>query len=176
MIIELAGLPGAGKTTRAHELARESGLQIVLAPTHPIPLVVEGLIGALQRPVASYNLLALILKEHNRSVRRSLFVNGWLGSSAKYWRARRGGIIDQGYAQALIGVLPQSSDTGRIVHILAMFGRDLELIWCDTEPHTRAERLSARTYQPRGEFGEFEQKRFAEEGERAYRLIRDLCI
>ncbi|TSC64364.1 MAG: polysaccharide deacetylase [Parcubacteria group bacterium Gr01-1014_91] len=174
MIIELAGMPGAGKTARANELAREHGLKIIQAPTHTVSLVTEGLMGALWRPIASYNLLALILKECNRGIRRSLFVNGWLGSSAKYWRARHGGIIDQGYAQALIGALPQSSDARRIIRVLSIFDRDFELVWCDTDQRTRAERLSERNYQPREEFGESERKRFTEEGERAYRLIREL--
>ncbi|MEK7101807.1 MAG: polysaccharide deacetylase family protein [Patescibacteria group bacterium] len=174
MIIELAGMPGAGKTARAHELALQCKMPIIQAPTQVVLLLAEGLAGALQRPIASYVLLMLILKEGNRDVRRSLFVNGWLGSSAKYWRARHGGIIDQGYVQALIGTLPEPSDVRRVECVLSGLGRDIELIWCDTDLHTRAQRLSARNYQPREEFGEFERERFAEQGERASQLIREL--
>lgn len=175
MIIELVGLPGSGKTTRARELAREHGMSVVAAPARVAALVVEGFLGVIKRPVAAFCLLVLIMKESNKDIRRSLLVNGWLGSSAKYWRARHGGIIDQGYAQTLIGVLPKASDALAVARVLAGIRRDVELVWCDADPSVRASRLAQRPYQPRQEFGDSEAKRFAKESERAYRDIREIA-
>lgn len=175
MIIELVGLPGSGKTTRAREMAREHGTNVVAAPVHVAALVVEGFLGVIKRPVAAFCLLVLIMKESNRDIRRSLLVNGWLGSSAKYWRARHGGVIDQGYAQTLIGVLPKASDARTVACVLAGVRRDVELVWCDADPSVRASRLAQRPYQPRQEFGDSEVKRFSKESERAYRDIREIA-
>ena len=175
MIIELAGLPGAGKTTRAHELSREHGLQVVLAPMHVVPLVIEGLAGALGRPMAAFALLRLMMREPNKDIRHSLFVNGWLGSSAKYWRARHGGIIDQGYVQALIGALPHSSDARLVARVLAGVRKNVQVVWCDEAQAAREERLAKRPYRPRGEFSEREAERFIKESERAYQEIRQIA-
>ena len=49
MIIELAGMPGAGKTARAHELALQCKMPIIQAPTQVVLLLAEGLAGALQQ-------------------------------------------------------------------------------------------------------------------------------
>lgn len=175
MIIELVGLPGSGKTTRARELAREHGVSVVAAPSRVAALVAEGFLGVIKRPVAAFCLFVLIMKESNRDIRRSLLVNGWLGSSAKYWRARHGGVIDQGYAQTLIGVLPEASDARTVACVLAGVRRDVELVWCDADLSVRASRLAQRSYQPRQEFGDNEVKRFAKESERAYLDIREIA-
>lgn len=173
-IIELAGLAGAGKTTRAENLARERGVPIIHAPERMPSLIIDGFAGALMRPRSAFSLLLLIWKEPNRKIRRSLFINGWLGASAKYWRARMGGIIDQGYLQALIGTLPRVSDSKLIARVLAGVPRDFEIIWCEADYATRTERLFERSQRPREEFGELEANRFADENERAYHLVRDI--
>ncbi len=173
-IIELVGLPGAGKTTRAQELAQERGLPIIEMPKNTGTLLAQGFLGALLRPIAASCLLMLIMKEPNPSIRRSLFINGWLGSSAKYWRARNGGIIDQGYVQALVGALPQPSDARLVACVLAGIPKRTEVVWCDTEGTIRAERLSRRSYRPREEFGEEESKRFVKESENSYLLVRSV--
>lgn len=172
MIIELAGLPGVGKTTLAHSLAKELKLPIV---SLSLPSAV--LYGSIFFFTHIHSALALLdvldrSAKHSKELKRSLRINAWLFPMAKYQYARLyGGIIDQGFVQSLISALVTDPN------IIQTLGRLLPhadvLVLCEEDNAVRVERLQARIRMPRGEISVQEAQRFQNEALFSYEVIRN---
>ncbi|MFI5260372.1 MAG: polysaccharide deacetylase family protein [Candidatus Paceibacteria bacterium] len=151
MIIELVGLPGAGKTTLVQDM-KAKGAVTVPFPSHA-HLVSDAILFWILRPVLAFNLLSFILLRTERNMRYTIFMNGYLGYAAQYHRARvlsRSGavvVLDQGFFQLFLSLsnLPFS--------ILKSFPRPDLLTVVVTDMTTRESRMVSRGRIPREELG-----------------------
>jgi peptidoglycan/xylan/chitin deacetylase (PgdA/CDA1 family)/adenylate kinase len=163
MIVELAGLPGAGKTTLAKDLAAAGG---VLPP--PIRLL-EALMGGLMymalRPVASVRLMRALLRGP-RGMRYSLVMNGFFVYGAQYLRARhisekgKVAILDQGHYQLIVSL-------GEGERLLPLLPKPDVLVVVEAPREVREARMEARGRRPRVEFGVEAAERFEQKGSEA---------
>lgn len=165
-MIELAGLPGVGKSTLARKLSVDMHIPVIRMSSR-VGRAVFGTLFFLTHP-RLYIRLSKLLKESakgDKELARSLFLNACLGAGAKYCYARlRGGIIDQGFVQSLIAALP--TDAATIAPVLAVTPRATLTVFCEGERKTR----KART---REELSHAAADRFEQEAPTAYLLVRD---
>ncbi len=152
MIIELFGLPGAGKTTIANALEKQGAI-IVRAPSG-WRLLWEAFLFECAHPIRALRIAIAVVTTAARGTHYTLYVNGYLQSAAKWIRATRLSqvgkiaVIDQGHAQlvaSLGGVTPAT---------LAAFPRPNLLALVEAPREVRTERMQARGRTPREEFGE----------------------
>jgi len=172
MIIELAGLPGSGKSTLAAKLAESTGMQNIRMRSHFSSLVWGGVFFMLH-PVFSYLFLIACHKaaRRNKRLHYSLIMNAWLGAAAKHqFASLYGGIIDQGWIQSLIALLPESEE--EIINLYARLPSCDLIVWCEAPSSVRAKRLEKRKMAPREEFGELEKERFKDRSLHSYQIVR----
>jgi hypothetical protein len=111
MIIELVGLPGAGKTTLAEAIKAKSAVAVPL-PSR-MRLVSDASLFWFRHPVLALNLVSFILLRTERGIRYTIFMNGYLGYAAQYRRAQvlsRSGavvVLDQGFFQLFLSLRDQ---------------------------------------------------------------------
>jgi peptidoglycan/xylan/chitin deacetylase (PgdA/CDA1 family)/dephospho-CoA kinase len=149
MILELTGLPGAGKTTLASAL-KTRGVQII-GTTGGWRALLHTFLFWFWHPVVAVRLARYVYTHAPREMRYSILMNGVVLSSSKFLRARRvstqGNIalIDQGFSQLVISVpgLPEK--------LIALLPRPDILVVVETPRATRFERMYSRGRVPRGE-------------------------
>lgn len=171
MIVELAGLPGVGKSTFARSL--ETQLQVPVVKLS-VPLVVlYASIFFLTHISVAFTLLRVLdaSATHNVALKRSLRINAWLFPMAKYQYARlHGGIIDQGFVQSLLSAL--ITDEKTIQKLTRTLPHADVLVLCEEDEIVRKERLDARRGKPREEISKAEFERFLREAPSSYEAIR----
>lgn len=152
MIIELAGLPGAGKTTLAEALRKE-GVISIPTPTR-FRLFVDAGLFWLSHPVLACKLLAYILWRSSHGARYLLFMNGYVGYAARYRsakaRSRTGALVvlDQGFSQLCISL------QGLPLAFVALFPKPDMLVVVTTDDATRERRMTHRGWSAREKFSE----------------------
>jgi hypothetical protein len=114
MIIELVGLPGAGKTHLAKALENQ-GAVIARAGSRK-RMLIDAICFVGARPFFSIRLLIAIVRRAPKGFRYSLVMNGFVVNVSKWRSAKRLGrrgrmvIIDQGFAQLVVSLagLPEA--------------------------------------------------------------------
>ena len=108
MIIELFGMPGAGKSTLARRLVDEFGFERVSIQGHR-ELLVLNVRSFFRNPFRYYSLLRYAWVDKEEGGRWSKFAN-LLHYHARYEKARgmKKAILDQGYLQNLISVFSRA--------------------------------------------------------------------
>ena len=148
MIIELAGLPGAGKTTLAQALAKETGLSVLTLSY--FERVVFSVLFLILYPFASWRLWRLLVRgaNGNKTLEDILIKNALLNAGAKHMRASiGGGVIDQGLVQSLLAALPENKE--EILKVSkALPPADL-VVFCGISEELRHQRLSLRAVRTR---------------------------
>jgi peptidoglycan/xylan/chitin deacetylase (PgdA/CDA1 family)/adenylate kinase len=152
MIIELVGLPGAGKTTLARHLAEQGA--VVVGTTSKLRLIADTLLFELAHPLAALRIATAIVRKAPTGMHHSLYINGYLLSASKLMRAQRLSrkgkiaVIDQGHAQLVVSLLGLSPSL-----IQALPKPDL-LILVEAPRELRQKRMKDRGRTPREEGGE----------------------
>ncbi|HEY4501212.1 MAG TPA: polysaccharide deacetylase family protein [Candidatus Paceibacterota bacterium] len=156
MIIELIGLPGAGKTTLARALAQEGAI-VVGAPSRR-RIALDIALFSLAHPITTARLKWFIYRHAPISMWYSLLMNGLIVCSSRYRRAQRLShagkivVLDQGFFQLLVslGELPPS--------LLRSLPRPDVLVIVSAPFALREKRMKARGRTPRAEYG-YEERR-----------------
>ncbi len=148
MILELVGLPGAGKSTFAKSLADKGGWQIVR--THgPLDILMWNSIFLLRHPIYFfYGLGMLMWYRGDPSQWYSKFINLFLVHNAKYMKASclKRAIIDQGHFQNILSLF----DTEVSREVIARYSTHLPppdvMLFFDVDKETRLARQEKRGY------------------------------
>lgn len=165
MIVELVGLPGAGKTKLAEAL--EARGATVVRGGSPIRLLMNTLLFACKHPFLSLSLTASLFRHAPAGMRYSLYMNGYLVSASKWEQAqrlsRRGktAVIDQGHMQLIVSLpsLPQ--------RLISRLPKPDILAVVDAPAAVRGKRMQERGRIPRITLGEREMLRWERSAEAA---------
>src|SRR3989338_1735816 len=142
MIIELIGLPGAGKTTFAKHLAEGGEWSLVK-------------VGG-KSELLFYNALFLLFRHiGRRELRYTKFVNLFLVHNAKYMKAGKypRAVIDQGHHQNVIALFDERVADGVIDRYAHSLPKPDLLVFFAASDEVRTKRLSGRGYGARDEAG-----------------------
>ena len=104
MIIEFFGMPGAGKSTVARELAKDSSFRIIKI-RKKTELLLLNFKYFTSHPIKFFKLFILVLKNSkNYQEFYYKFMNCFLDYNAKFQKAKKfeKAILDQGYFQNII--------------------------------------------------------------------------
>ena len=151
MIIELIGLPGAGKTTLAQTLKQE-GAMIVETPSRG-RVALDIVLFSLVHPITTARLKWFIYRRAPLDMWYSLLMNGFVVCAARYRRAQtlsRAGkvaVLDQGFFQLLVSLGAISSS------LLRALPRPDALVIVSAPSVLREERMQARGRTPRAGYG-----------------------
>ena len=149
MIIELFGLPGSGKSTRARALEQE-GKVVRVRINSRTELLVRNALFFFQYPVTTIRLAVYLLKYGGRgTLFRTKVISLFLGHNAKYQKARwmKGVyIIDQGHFQNLLSLFEVPLTEVEMRAYVALLPKPDELWICTVEEGERARRLRERGY------------------------------
>lgn len=151
MIIELVGLPGAGKSTFARSLAEDERFSIVSA-RGKISLLFWNLAFALRFPVRSIVLAYFLIRYLGpRTYAYEKAVNLFFVHNAKYMKARRidRAVIDQGHHQGIVSLFESVQDAKTIQRFLRYIPKPDLLVAFDVPHKLREERLALRGYRVR---------------------------
>lgn len=172
MIIEIAGLPGTGKSTLADALSVRTGLPVIRLRSKIVIVILGGLF-FLRYPRTFVSLKRMLERSAhgNLSLARSLVLNACIAAGAKYMYARmRGGIIDQGLVHALLSALPTS--TSEASEALRFMPTPDLLVFREATTEVRVHRLKVRGRLPREEFSPAEAARWESEAPTAYEHVK----
>ena len=167
MIIELFGLPGAGKTALAGAI-QARGAVLVSLPSRTRLLFDAGMFW-LVHPLFAYRLLAFGMRRAPRGMRYALFMNGFLGYAARYRRAQvlslsgAVAILDQGFFQLCISLdaLPLA--------LLKLFPKPDLLVVVTADDSVREARMASRGWEPRDKFGAEHRRAWQQNAKTAFR-------
>lgn len=146
MIVELVGLPGAGKTTYAKELIREGFVRVDAGTKGEI--LVLNILFALRFPLTFFRTLVFLLRHLGPRFRWKLKVaNLFFVHNTKYMKAcsLSRAVIDQGHFQNIMSLFDEPQPRDVILRYVALFPRPDKIVLFDISPKVRAERLSGRT-------------------------------
>ncbi len=155
MIIEFFGLPGAGKSTIARELAKNSDWQIVKIKKRS-ELIFYNLKFLVKQPFKFFKLFCLVLK-NSKSLHEFYykFMNCFLDYNAKYEKAKKykQAILDQGYFQNIISLFSSSLEIKGLKKFIKTIMLPDRLFIIDLNNSERILRLGERGYGVRSRFG-----------------------
>lgn len=154
MIIELCGLPGAGKTHLAKKIAVERGYYIPKVRSR-FRLVWFNFIFFLTHPIISKKLWWRIRSELHGKLGYYKFMNFYCNLNARYIAAERAdkAVLDQGYAQNILSVFDRKLSEGEIRKYIASIPHLDLIVIVDTPEDIRSQRTSERGYVARERFG-----------------------
>lgn len=170
MIIELTGLPGAGKTHLANALG-ERGAVIVQPRSRPV-LLVRAALFECTHPLLALRLAATVLGRAPKGMRYSLYMNGYLVTAAKWVEARRLSkrgkiaVIDQGHAQLVVS-LPGLSPS-----LIRALPKPDRLVLVELPRNAREARMAERGRAPRSERGDRPAEAWDREAETAFETAK----
>jgi len=147
MIVELAGLPGVGKSTIAKALTK-NGWEVIQADSRS-ELLWYNLLFVLNHPIRFFLLLGYIFSHANSfSEWYLLFMNSFLHVNAKYIKAKKHekAIIDQGYTQNIVSFFTKPADTRAINQYLNTVLKPDLVIFLTAPQEIRKKRLRQRGY------------------------------
>jgi glycosyltransferase involved in cell wall biosynthesis len=177
MIIELFGLPGAGKSSLARAWEQEGAVRIRALSRGE--LVAENILYALRQPLSCVRQLRWLLASAPPAARYTLFMNAFLVHNAKYERARRVSnrgtiaLIDQGHFQNVLSIFGTAPTAGELEAYARTLPRPHLLVVLDVAKEERLRRLAQRSWQPREGASETERAQYADIAERNFLAIRE---
>jgi glycosyltransferase involved in cell wall biosynthesis/predicted kinase len=174
MIVELCGLPGAGKSTFARALESD-GLFVRVRAGRRRDILWENARFLVRHPVT---FLATLLwtVAHLSGGAKLKFINCFLVHNATYRRASRlpFAIIDQGYRQNVISLFGEQLASERLRAYLGTLPSPDLLVCFDIAPEVRAERLAARGYGTRDDMPEHKRVQWMAAAEENVRTLLGL--
>jgi glycosyltransferase involved in cell wall biosynthesis len=178
MVIELVGLPGAGKSTFARKLAEDKRF-VIVAPTGKMPLLWWNLRFFLRFPMRSVVLAYFLLRYLGpRSYAYEKITNLFFVHNAKYMKARTvdRAIIDQGHHQAVVSLFESIQDIEIIRRFLRYIPKPDLLIVFDIPHNIREERMGRRGYRVRAGLPSDVRERWERAFLANYSAFLDLCV
>jgi len=166
MIIELVGLPGAGKTTFAKQLCEDKKHTLVRINGRS-ELLYYNLLFLFAHPYSWCAQLVWLFRHKGKpSLWYTKFTNLFLVHNAKYMKARqfRRAIIDQGHHQNILSLFDEVVDEKIINAYLCILPKPDLLCFLLVDDETRATRLHSRGYDTRDE----EDESYRRAWEKAY--------
>ncbi|OGZ16967.1 MAG: hypothetical protein A3H76_05070 [Candidatus Lloydbacteria bacterium RIFCSPLOWO2_02_FULL_54_12] len=153
MIIELIGLPGAGKTTFAKHLAEGGEWSLVKVGGKSELLFYNALFLGRHPIVFLRTLFWLFRHIGRRELRYTKFVNLFLVHNAKYMKAGKypRAVIDQGHHQNVIALFDERVADGVIDRYAHSLPKPDLLVFFAASDEVRTKRLSGRGYGARDE-------------------------
>lgn len=164
MIIELYGLPGAGKSTLAKKLAEEKKLEIVKIRSKK-DLLFYNFIFFLKRPIKFLvSLFFIIANSSGLEIFYYKFMNCFLHYNAKHERSIKlaGAILDQGHFQNILSVFERPISQKKLLFYLKFIPRPDELIIFDLPKEEIEKRITARGYLGRENLKNIDQQKWQE--------------
>ncbi len=147
MIIELFGLPGAGKSTLARVLESTGRAQRIRIESRG-ELLWRSAIYAFGHPFdALMQLSYLIRYAGSPQLYYTKFMNLFLQHAAKQQKARSAQgtvVIDQGHLQNLLSLFERPASRGELVQYLAFLPKPDQVWVCEASDDERARRLQSR--------------------------------
>lgn len=162
MLIELYGLPGAGKTTLAKKLVEEKGY-VIIKVRKKSELFYYNLIFLFKHPYKFFTMLFFVVKHSNNcKIFYYKLMNAFLGYNAKYLKALKykNVILDQCYflnAFALFDARVSETEMKKYFNLILK--PDLLLV-LDIPFELSLERAKERGYFAREDFGEEYKKKW----------------
>lgn len=177
MIVELVGLPGAGKSTFARELAEDSRFTLI-SPKGKFVLLYWNALFVFRFPLRSIMLAYYLLRYLGpRSYAYEKAVNLFLVHNAKYMSGRRKdrALIDQGHHQAIVSLFETIQDTRTIQRFLRIIPKPDLLIAFDIPDAVREERMGKRGYRVRPGFSSDLRERWEAASRANFAVFLDMC-
>jgi dephospho-CoA kinase len=159
VIVELAGLPGSGKSFLAPKIAAEHGVSIVRVGRLGQRRLYALLFGLLH-PRLVLRLLATC-RAQSRGALRRMKTHRLVSALAKEQKARMigGGLIDEGIFQILLTLYETPAEPARIEEMLSLLPKAAyRVCFVEAAEETRQSRMQARGKTPRSELGPAHQE------------------
>ena len=177
MIVELVGLPGAGKTTFAKRLVAEGFVRVDIADKAEI--IALNLLFALRYPVTFLCTLFALLRHLGRPSRWTLKIASlFLAHNAKYMKAGRyaRAVIDQGHHQNVVALFDDSISERELHRYVALLPKPDVLVLFDVPKAEREARMEKRGYCVRGWEDREARDRWLSAAERHYAALLRLRL
>ncbi len=156
MIIELYGLPGAGKTTMAKKLASLKGVKVVKIENLR-ELIYLNFLFLLKHPISFFALLYfVVVKSMSFKMFYYKFMNAFLYRNARYQKACRYklAVIDEGHSQNILSIFEKPEKESAMRQLIRFLPKPDFLVIFNIEESLREQNIKGRSYKIRGEFGE----------------------
>jgi len=149
MVIELFGLPGAGKTTLARELSLATGIPVVRLSL--FQRIFEWKMYALKNVAHAFHIVKFLL-HHATAHRYELFMNGCVDRYGRFAYAKKhGGIIDEGPLQNVLSFPSRTLFSKEMDEVVASLPRPDVVIRVVASDADRASRQERRRWSMRSE-------------------------
>lgn len=154
MIIELFGLPGAGKSTLARSLESTGKARRIRIESKG-ELLWRSAVYAFGHPLDALMQLSYLIRYAGSPERYyTKFMNLFLQHAAKYQKARSAPgtvVIDQGHLQNLLSLFEHPLSHGELVHYLKFLPKPDQVWVCEASDEERERRLQVRGQDRTGE-------------------------
>ena len=147
MVIELFGLPGAGKTTLAQAL-KEKGY-IIIKVENNFELIFYNILFILLHPYNSFVIFSYIFQSSEDWKRfYPKFTNAFLQCNARYQKSKffKKALVDQGFFQNIITIFEKKINKDKMGRFLRSLPRLDLLIVVEADEDLRKLRLASRGY------------------------------
>lgn len=147
MIIELFGLPGAGKSTLARALESTGRVRRIRIESKG-ELLWRSAVYAFGHPLDALMQLSYLIRYAGSPERYyTKFMNLFLQHAAKYQKARSApgtAVVDQGHLQNLLSLFEHSLSHDELMHYLKFLPKPDQVWVCEASDEERERRLQAR--------------------------------